>query len=86
MIGGVDISKFTPTERKIFERLCDGLIHASDSLVDCLFDDLSSKGTVAYHVCNLRKKIPNFLVIHHVKYNGRGIKGYQLLRHLNQDR
>lgn len=80
---GIDTSRLTPTEQRIFARLSDGSVHSRESLVDCLHVDLGDAATVAVHVCSLRKKLPSQLIIHHVRDLTTRVKGYQLLRHIS---
>lgn len=53
-------SGLSRTERKFYDVLCDGRPHAGDELAKCLWDDLgiNLRMGVAYHVSNIRRKLP----------------------------
>lgn len=53
-IAGIE---YTPSERRILEKLSDGNSHSLEELISCLWDDMSRKATVQVHVCSIRKKI-----------------------------
>ena len=47
----------TPTERRMYDLLSDGKPHSIKELLGCLWDELSGTGSVAVHLCRLRKKL-----------------------------
>lgn len=50
--------KFTPTEERILALLSDGKAHLHSHIIKkCLWDELTSRGTLKVHVANIRKKI-----------------------------
>ena len=52
--------RFTPTQRRIYDVLQDGKFHTRDELHSCLPDDLSSNGSVRFHLSNVRKIVREF--------------------------
>lgn len=49
--------RFTPTETRILDVLADGGLHTFKELFACLDDELSQRGTVAFHLSRMRKKL-----------------------------
>lgn len=81
---GVDGSKFSATERRLFDVLSDGAPHTIAELLSYIPDDMSRK-SLTIHIVNIRKKIPSCLVISHVSPNGRRAKCYQMFRKLQRE-
>ena len=52
-----DEKPWTPTQQRLLERLSDGRPHRLDELQTLLWDDMTTKGTLAVHICNLRKRL-----------------------------
>lgn len=51
------VESLTPTQRKIYERLSDGLPYTPKQLHPLLWDEQSAIGTVNRHISYLRKKL-----------------------------
>jgi DNA-binding winged helix-turn-helix (wHTH) protein len=50
--------KFTPTQQRIINLLSDGKAHDKYELLEkCMEDELASVGTLAVHICNIRKQL-----------------------------
>lgn len=50
--------QFRPVERRIVEKLCDGMPHSLDSLKDCLWDEEAEVySTVQNHISLIRKRL-----------------------------
>jgi len=60
-------NRFTPTERRLLERLADGLPHTYPDLLECLSDGLAGKANLQNHISrirpNLRKKGQDILCV-----------------------
>jgi DNA-binding CsgD family transcriptional regulator len=49
--------KLTPTERRIYEHLADGLGHPKKELMKLLNDDMTGENTLGVHLYRLRLKL-----------------------------
>ena len=76
-------AKLTPTERKILALLSDGLPHAREEIHSLLWDELSQRETIRYHISKLRKKLPPGHIIVCVRGYGKDSHRYQHVRLLN---
>ncbi len=65
-----DLSRFTPTERRIVALLADGFAHAHAEVKGLLDDDLADPSAVKAAVCRLRKKLPPHLGVFYDGTNG----------------
>lgn len=80
----VDPTGFTPTDKRLFERLADGEVHQPGSLDDCMWDDMGGPSRIKKAICLLRKKLPSHLMILYVIGRNRSNGGYRLVRHINK--
>lgn len=53
----MDLSEFTPTQKRLLEVLSDGMMHSNYELLGCLNDELASIGTVRAHIYYLRTRL-----------------------------
>ena len=53
----LDMTLFTPTQRKIMQKLIDGRSHRVAELHTCLVDDLGPVTNVRPHIVNIRRRI-----------------------------
>jgi len=78
------VTKFTPTETRIYNLLIDGECHRkSEIMQECFDDKLVSVANLFVHMSNLRKKMPTGLILDSVTLAG-GVRGYRMsqkLRH-----
>lgn len=51
--------KLSPTEQRLYDTLKDGRPHRREELHTCLFDEMSGRTALRYHISNLRKKLLN---------------------------
>lgn len=66
----IDLTRFTPTERRIMTLLSDGYAHTSKELFGLLDDELAGRTAVAAHVSKIRDKLPSHLGINSNGSNG----------------
>ena len=82
-VTGIDVSKFTPVERRLFDRFSDGNVPKLNSLGDCMWDELGGIGRIRKAICLLRKKLPSHILILYVsaqdRYHG---GGYRMVRRI----
>ena len=52
-----DVPHFTPIEKKILEKLSDGLPHKWWQVIKCLDDELATRYALSMHLARIRKKL-----------------------------
>ncbi len=76
----IDLTRFTPTERRIVSLLSDGYAHTAKELFGLLDDELAGRTAVAVHVCNIRSKLPPHLSV--LSHGSNGSVKYAMIRYV----
>lgn len=85
MVGGLNLSELSRTERRLFEALSVGSIVSKEHLLSTCFDDeLIDEVSLRTHIWRLRQKVePRGLLIHFVS-RGDG-RGYLMSRKISKE-